>query len=81
MESNLVRITKHYVLDKKTLNIYKVILTKRGIVKSYEKCCKLIPNNSGYDVTELRCEVAIGVIEKSKIIATKLSECNKAGCM
>lgn len=79
MKSNLVKITKHYVINIETLTIYKVVLTKRGYVKDYEKCCRLIYTGGEYKVTDRKCEVAIGVIEKSKLIASKTESRRNTG--
>ena len=71
---SLVKITDHFVIDKNTLKIYEVILGANKKVKNYMECCTIAFDDSigDYRVVNRKGAVAIGVIEKAKMVASKI---------
>lgn len=69
----LVKITDHYVFDRLTKTIYKVDTKNGKDVENYEFCCKLVKDGNGDYIAENReTEVAIGIIEKAKLLCEKM---------
>jgi hypothetical protein len=67
----LIKITDHYVLDRKSMNLYSVDTNNGRDVKGFRLCCELRRNNDNYDVAR-HASVAIGIVEKAKELCYKL---------
>lgn len=69
----LVKITDHYVFDKLSMSLFKVDTDNGKDVDNFSFCCRLEKKDDGNYVAKDRAtEVAIGIIEKAKLLCEKL---------